>query len=32
VLGGIASRMAKEVGGEIKAIAIGTPEDFAQMN
>jgi hypothetical protein len=31
VLSGIASRMAKEAGIEVKAIAISSPEDLAQL-
>ncbi len=31
VLSGIASRMAREAGTEIRTIAIGTPEDLAQL-
>ena len=31
VLSGIANRMAKEAGIEIKAMALGTPEDLAQL-
>lgn len=32
VLSGIATRMAKEAGIEVKAFAIGTPEDLAALN